>query len=156
MYTDIKGEERIYTYIKKIVFRLLDGTLMEVTGEEATHLYNFVLSDEDIACIEFGMKEVRRYIPRSAIMYFDVTENVEANELIEKVNDQYTTICTLGHIKKHSSGWDYWFIENGELFEEGGIHLASEIGVVKQAELLLYRQRKLDELLAPAQQKEVI
>jgi hypothetical protein len=153
---DIKGEERVYTYIKKIVFRLIDGTLMEVTGEEATHLYNFVLGDEDIAYIEFEVGEARRMVPRDAIVYFDVMEHVEANELAEKMNDQYITICTLGHIKKDSYRWTYWFIDNNELFAESGIHLSSDIGVVKQAELLLYRQRKMDELLSPVEQKEIV
>jgi hypothetical protein len=37
MYT--KNEKK-FTYIKKIVFQLVDGTLMEMTGEEATHFYN--------------------------------------------------------------------------------------------------------------------
>jgi hypothetical protein len=150
----------MYTYIKKIVFRLIDGTLMEVSGEEATHMYNFVLGNEDIVYIEFEVGEARRMVPRSSIVYLDVTEHEKANNLAQRMDRLYEAILVFGKIKKDINRWRYWAIDQGKLyyFAVGlePVLLSEDIGVVKQAEMLLYLQTKLDEIIPPAQQKEIV
>jgi hypothetical protein len=150
----------MYTYIKKIVFRLIDGTLMEVTGEEATHLYNFVLGNEDVAYIEFEVGEARRMVPSSSIAYFDVTEHEKANNLAQRMDHLYEAILVFGKIKKDINRWRHWGVDQGKLYYLAAgfdpVLLSDDIGVVKQAEMLQYLQGKLDEILPPAEQKEIV
>ena len=150
----------MYTYIKEVHFHLVNAEAsFIVTGEEAQHLYHFGL-DTDERFIEIRMNGIRRLVPQTSVVYIDVIENVEANELVEKIKQKYNAICVFANTPKDEHGWDYWMVQGGVLYikyEDGPEPLSNDPKVVKLAQNLLDQQNKLEQILSSSnEQKEII
>lgn len=137
-------------YIKAVKFHFSNGDSFEVKGGEAQRIYDYEFENSS-PYIEVRFDGFRRLVARNSILFVDVEENKEANQLMDKMKQLYNTICTLEDIPWDNEWeWEYWFIHNNSLCvgdEEDHEVLSDDPQVVALAAELFEMQRELDKLV---------
>lgn len=137
-------------YIKSInIHFTMTPDVLEVKGTEAQRLHDRRGLEEELITVE--VENGHRLIPRSSILFIDVIEHIEANQLNKVMKKTFNSICVLANIEDED--WGYWIIQDHNLCvkfyeDEEPYFLSNKPQVVELAKKLFEMDDQLRRLLA--------
>lgn len=143
---EMKGVIVLYKYISSIHIHFTTVTEpFIIMGKEAQFLYDSDKIYLDTSSIHVNMDHSIRIIPRNNILYVDIVENTEANQIYAQINHKFEVIQTLTHIRNYH--WRSWCVKNGECYVKSNSGKYTKVSSDPKVSQLVKEIHKLDDQL---------
>lgn len=105
----------MYRYIRSIHihFTTISDPFI-VSGKEAQRIYNAGKMYCDTPCMEVNFKHTLRVIPRNNILFMDIIENHQANQILKQLMQTFEAVQHLAQIQ--DDDWRRWSVKRNESY----------------------------------------